>query len=62
MVFRRRTSAGQREGLGLELHIYSQIVNALHGKLEVISSPDLGTRFTATLPLDLSAADEARLN
>lgn len=38
-------------GLGLGLHICSQIVKSHHGTLEVSSSADSGTRFTARLPI-----------
>jgi signal transduction histidine kinase len=38
-------------GLGLGLYICKQIVNAHGGTLEVISSQDQGTRFTARIPV-----------
>lgn len=49
--FWRNSTSGQREGLGLGLHICSQIVNAHHGKLAVTSTAEGGTEFTARLPL-----------
>ena len=48
--WRHSTSAG-REGLGLGLHICAQIVRAQEGTLEVQSTDDAGTRFTARLPV-----------
>ena len=56
--FWRSTISAQREGLGLGLYIGSQIVKAHHGTLEVRSTRDDGTRFTARLPLP-AAADPA---
>lgn len=38
-------------GLGLGLHICSQIVKAHGGRLEAFSSAEAGTRFVATIPL-----------
>lgn len=49
--FWRSGTAKNRQGLGLGLHICSQIVKAHHGELWVESSRARGTRFTATLPL-----------
>jgi signal transduction histidine kinase len=51
--FWRRESSGHREGLGLGLHICSQIVRAHGGKLSVTSTKEAGTTFTARLPLHL---------
>ncbi len=48
--FWRNSTAAHREGLGLGLHICSQIVRAHGGKLSVTSSEEGGTRFTARLP------------
>jgi len=48
--FWRSSTSVQREGLGLGLHICDQIVKAHGGTLEVVSSRDGGTRFTARLP------------
>ena len=50
--FRRgadRTQVGQK-GLGLGLYITRQIIEAHGGSVDVASTPDLGTRFTLTLP------------
>ena len=52
--FWRPASSNGRNGLGLGLHICSQIVRAHEGSLEVTSSAELGTRFTARLPLALA--------
>ncbi len=49
--FWRRETAGNREGLGLGLHICSQIVRAHGGTLSVTSSRQAGTTFTVRLPL-----------
>jgi signal transduction histidine kinase len=49
--FWRRSTSAKREGLGLGLYICSQIVKAHHGTLEVRSTREAGTRFTARLPL-----------
>jgi signal transduction histidine kinase len=38
-------------GLGLGLHICSQIVNEHGGSLKVSSSTDAGTRFVAEIPI-----------
>ncbi|MGA9524944.1 MAG: sensor histidine kinase, partial [Myxococcaceae bacterium] len=51
--FRRGAQTGSgrgSRGLGLGLYIAHQIVTAHGGKLEVQSSPEEGTTFTATLP------------
>jgi signal transduction histidine kinase len=49
--FWRHSTSGNRQGLGLGLHICSQIVRAHGGKLSVSSTRADGTRFTARLPL-----------
>ena len=49
--FWRNSTSVARQGLGLGLHICSQIVRAHNGKLSVTSSTAEGTRFTARLPL-----------
>ncbi len=48
--FWRNSTSGSRQGLGLGLHICSQIVRAHKGQLAVVSG-DSGTTFTARLPL-----------
>ena len=53
--FWRHSTAAHRQGLGLGLHICSQIVRAHGGALSVVSSRVDGTRFTARLPLRKSA-------
>lgn len=49
--FWRHSTPGSRQGLGLGLHICSQIVRAHRGRLSVTSTREAGTRFTARLPL-----------
>jgi hypothetical protein len=49
--FWRNSTSASREGLGLGLHICTQIVRAHRGKLSVTSSLKDGTKFTARLPL-----------
>jgi hypothetical protein len=49
--FWRPSVSRSRNGLGLGLHICSQIVRAHAGQISVSSSKDLGTQFTARLPL-----------
>jgi signal transduction histidine kinase len=49
--FWRSSTSASRQGLGLGLHICSQIVRAHHGELSVTSSTENGTKFTARLPL-----------
>lgn len=53
--FWRRETSANREGLGLGLHICSQILRAHGGQLSVTSSRAAGTTFTARLPLQLRA-------
>ena len=48
--WRHSVSAG-RNGLGLGLHICSQIVRAHNGRISVTSTREGGTQFTARLPL-----------
>jgi hypothetical protein len=49
--FWRQTTTARREGLGLGLHICEQIVKAHHGRIDVTSSRDGGTRFSVRLPI-----------
>ena len=51
--FWRHSTSTDRQGLGLGLHICSQIARAHGGQLSVSSSREEGTRFTARLPLNL---------
>jgi signal transduction histidine kinase len=49
--FWRHSASAGRDGLGLGLHICSQIVQAHEGRISVTSSREHGTQFTARLPL-----------
>jgi len=49
--FYRQSTSSNRQGLGLGLHICSQIVRAHGGTLSVASTKAEGTRFTVRLPL-----------
>ena len=49
--FWRHSVSANRNGLGLGLHICSQIVRAHRGGISVTSTREGGTRFTARLPL-----------
>jgi signal transduction histidine kinase len=49
--FWRREASAHREGLGLGLHICSQIMRAHSGALSVVSNKETGTTFTARFPL-----------
>ncbi len=55
--FWRHSSSSNRNGLGLGLHICSQIVRAHGGRIFVTSTEAEGTRFTARLPLAEMPAD-----
>ena len=46
-----RTRAGSQGGVGLGLAIVKQLVEAFHGKIEVDSQPERGSRFVVRLPL-----------
>jgi len=58
--FWRPSTTTSREGLGLGLHICSQIVRAHGGQLSVASTRETGTRFTARLPLSLASLPYSR--
>jgi signal transduction histidine kinase len=49
--FWRHSVSASRNGLGLGLHICSQIVQAHQGRISVTSTRESGTRFTVHLPL-----------
>jgi signal transduction histidine kinase len=49
--FWRHSVSANRQGLGLGLHICSQIVRAHDGRISVTSTKETGTQFTARLPL-----------
>ena len=49
--FWRHSISATRKGLGLGLHICSQIVRAHQGRISVTSSKEYGTQFTVRLPL-----------
>lgn len=51
--FWRHSVSASRHGLGLGLHICSQIVRAHDGRMTVTSTHENGTRFTARLPICL---------
>jgi signal transduction histidine kinase len=49
--FYRASNAQATDGTGLGLSIAQHIAEQHHGKIEVDSSPNVGSRFTVTLPL-----------
>jgi signal transduction histidine kinase len=54
--FWRHSVSASRQGLGLGLHICSQIVRAHGGHMTVSSTRESGTRFTARIPICLPSA------
>jgi len=59
--FWRHSASAGRNGLGLGLHICSQIVRAHNGSISVTSTPESGTQFTARLPLGSGFPDTSML-
>jgi signal transduction histidine kinase len=59
--FWRHSVSANRNGLGLGLHICSQIVRAHKGSISVTSSEEDGTQFTARLPLGVSQQAKASI-
>jgi signal transduction histidine kinase len=53
--FWRHSAADSRQGLGLGLYICSEIVRVHGGILSVASSREIGTRFTARIPLGVQS-------
>jgi hypothetical protein len=53
--FWRNSVSPSRNGLGLGLHICSQIVHAHHGQIAATSTAERGTQFTVRLPLSTVA-------
>jgi signal transduction histidine kinase len=55
------TTSDAEQGLGLGLSFVAWIVKAHRGKIEVESTPGMGTRFTIKLPGDGAGADTLEL-
>jgi signal transduction histidine kinase len=58
--FWRHSVSASRNGLGLGLHICSQIVRAHDGRISVTSTREGGTQFTARLPLGTRVTERRR--
>ncbi len=50
-LYTRGANVNKSTGLGLGLYLCRQIIQAHGGKIDVISSPDVGSKFWFTLPL-----------
>jgi signal transduction histidine kinase len=59
--FWRHSVSASRNGLGLGLHICSQIVRAHEGRISVTSTRGNGTLFTARLPLGRARSPQSSL-
>jgi two-component system sensor histidine kinase/response regulator len=51
-LYTRGNNTGHTTGLGLGLYLCRQIITAHGGEIDVISSPEAGTKFWFTLPLE----------
>jgi hypothetical protein len=58
--FWRHSVSASRNGLGLGLHICSQIARAHEGRISVTSTQEHGTQFIVRLPLSVQARDIVR--
>jgi signal transduction histidine kinase len=60
--FWRHSVSASRNGLGLGLHICSQVVTAHAGRISVTSTREDGTQFTARLPLSTMSPTRSALS